>query len=412
MKGRDVVASSILDELECIRDKRQSLSLSFHGADNRKTRVLLLVMHTLLPSVPDMKNLVETFLEGVDGVDDVVGSSIAHQHLKRVLQYKESLLAQPDALCCYDTEQLQQTLYSCALCMIFFATASAYYRHIIQPLGRTPIMDYIHVSLNVLATLNVYQEPNILFVLIVALLLMHFMYALRPSVAAELLYQAMNVSVMLGLHHEPSALMAFDEAKRRVRWYALLCASDWDLTSVMERQPILPMDKTRFPSIFGTDEDRSRYLPPSLLGRLLCARLSFRTTNLLRCINGTNKDTDELHQDILNAMALFQRFLDTSTADKDQQPLWIRTKFGIASLHYLLIRLHVPYYVRAWNDEQFSMSKKTCFESALFLLHLFRDVFQSCISAQNAGANVSSLSQMANYFQFASRWCCSSCTYP
>lgn len=397
--------SSILSGMERIQAEQQSISLSFHGSDPRKARELLLVMQALLPSVPDMERLVEIFLESVDGMDDVLGSTLAHQHLRSVIECKETLVAQPDALHLWEAAQLQQRVYSYALCMILFASASVHTQHTVRPLVRAPLTNYLNVSLNALATLDIYQEPNTLFVLIAALLLTHFMYALRPPIAAELLYHAMNISVMLRLHYEPPSQMGFDEAKRRVRWYALLCASDWDLTSAMERHPIFPMDKTRFPSLFGTDHDRSRYLSPSILGRLLCARLSFRTTSLSRSQEQTWHDTEELHRDILRAMTIFQDVLDASTTDQDHLPHTVPSKFGIASLHYLLIYLHVPYYARAWDDEQFSLSKTTCYESALFLLHLFKDMFQCSLTPQDKGVR-NSLSRMANYFQFTSRWCC------
>jgi len=396
-----------LDKLRSIHDGKQFVSLSFHSFDTHKTRELLLVIHSLLPTVQVMVTLVNTFLVNADSLDDIVGPSLAYQHLDHVIRLKEMLSDQTDTLFSFGQEQLQQYVYSCALCLVMFATASTYSHSIFRHLNnKSHLMDYIHVSLNGLALLDIYQAPNATFVLITALLLMHFMYALRPPIAAELLYQAMNVSALLGLNQEPPEHMGFDTAKRHVRWFALLCASDWDLMCIMERHPIIHVEKERFPSIFGTDEDRSRYLPKSLLCRLLCTRLSFRTASLSRSLHRTRHETLELHREILDAMAIFQGVLDASASDNENSPHIVRSKYGLASLHHLLIHLHAPYYVSAWDKEEFSLSKTTCFESALFLLHLFRDTFQCSLSAKDDGMSEGSLSRMANYFQFASRWCC------
>jgi len=396
-----------LEKLRNIHDEKQTVSLSFHTSDIHRTRELLLMIHALLPTVQVMKDLVSTFLANVDCLDDVVGSCLAHHHLHHVIRFKDMLSEHADTIFRYDQEQLHQCMYSCSLCLIMFASASAYSHSLIRHVNnKSHLIDYINISLNGLASLNIYQAPDPTFVLIVALLLTNFMYALRPLTAAELLFQAMNVSALLGLNQEPPEQMEYDKAKRHVRWFALLCASDWDLMSIMERHPIINVDKERFPSIFGTDQNRSRYLPKSILCRLLCARLSFRTATLSRSLNRTKSNTEELHKDILDAMAIFQGVLNASTPDNENSPHIVRSKFGIASLHYLLIHLHVPYYVRGWNNDEFSLSKNTCFESALFLLHLFRDIFQCSLSTKDDDKSEGSLSRMANHFQFASRWCC------
>ena len=353
-----------------------------------------------------MKSLTDSFIVEVDYLDNIVGSALAHHHLKHVIKLQEQLSTQEDVIFDLDAAKVTQYTHSCALCLLIFASALTYASPTRQNYSCMPLkMAFINASVKALAALDVYGKPDLDFILISALLLTNFLYALKPWIAAEILYHAMNVCDRLNLHKEPATSTPFDEARRNVTWFALLCASDWDLTSTLERKPIVYCDKEQFPSLFGTNEDRSRYLSKSILARLLCARLSYRTMVISCSGRRTPEEVHKLHNDILDAMAMFQSVIHASALGYEDTPNIVKARFAVAALHFLLIRLHVPDYTRAWSDKQFHISKTTCLESSVFLLHLFRDIFQVPLSCCEQGTQ-GPFSRIANYFQFSSRWCC------
>ena len=138
--------------------------------------------------------------------------------------------------------------------------------------------------------------------------------------------------------------MSYEEAYRRVQLYFVLCAHDWFSTMAIKRYPLIPNDKERLPSLFGSAEQRSKYLSPYQQMKLKLAHLFCRSSPLIIPQKENYAYIRQLHDEALEVQSSMPNiWLDPHNSTMSTLCAKMHRMFGEGALHYLLLRIHLQY---------------------------------------------------------------------
>jgi len=391
--------------------------LSWEPSPRERMRQQLDTMTSKLPEKHKMHYLVNVFMRDFGWFQDIVDRSMVCERLNTVEEFIQRQRTVPDYIEHMNQEELTHLIYSEALLFAVFSLAPMFScsdRVDTKPAQRSCAArhgQFFNEAMQGLAVLNVFEEPHIDYVLVMLLLISGICMLRAPVVPSVLLLPTIQVAFLLDLDEEPSPELPEAEKRRRVQLFAMLCINDWFMTSMVKRYPSIRDDPRRFPSLFGSDQSRARYLTDIQQQRLKLASLFCRSSSLMMPPCEDYSYVQRLHDETiaLKAMlpvhqthmrdALFGHDSFTSNEGLQQFSLTV----SIAGLDYLLIRIHLQYYMRGWDDPRYRLSRDVCFESSRNLLRIFRAAFSWPVTMDGAPCK-----QMPNQVTFLSRiwWFC------
>lgn len=360
--------------------------------------------------------LMDVFTKEIEWMSGIITERRVESLISNMSLLREQVKRQPSYLQTLNLEQVTHRIYVLAICYGIFSIALLPARdssqsHMME--GRVPSshMRYLQDLLVGLRTMDTLAEPTIEFVIAMTLLIVSLCCSRPPASAAFLLGHVIQVALLLGLDEEPPASMPFEEASCRVHLYAILCIHDWFMTTFIKRRSLILEDAKKLPSVFGTEEQRSKFLLPYHRMKLRIANLFCRSSSLMIPTDNGYTHVQQLHQEAKTLQGETQRLWNDihDGTDLSYSMKHLQRTCGDTALHYLMIRIHLPYYMLGWDDQRYRLSRDTCFSSARALLRLFRDAFSWKVPMKNTGA--SDESYFPTEFPIASRmwyfchWC-------
>ncbi|WFD28864.1 hypothetical protein MNAN1_003879 [Malassezia nana] len=372
-------------------------------------------MYNNLPDPEIMAVLMRIFVNEIEWMSAILTEARTQELLSEVAMLRQKVTLQPIYLHKLSLNQVTHLIYVLAICFSIFGLGLLSSRdssHQIAMDGRVPAshLRYFQVVLVGLRTMDTLSEPRMEFVIAMVILLCGLCSSRPPASATFLLSHTVQVALLLNLDEEPSPSLPFEEAACRVHLYALLSIHDWFSTAFIKRRPLIMMEPKRLPSVFGTDKERSKYLAPYHQMKLRIAHLYCRTSSLMMPSDEDYAYVQQLHSE---AQALQEQMLHLQS-DVDQEEAHnsmkhVHRTFGNTSLHYLMIRIHLPYYMRGWDDPKYRLSRDACFTSARALLRIFRDAFSWKMPKNESGesceAYIPTEFPVASRMWFFSHWC-------
>lgn len=372
-------------------------------------------MYNNLPDPEIMAVLMRIFVNEIEWMAAILTEARTQELLSEVTVLRQKVTIQPNYLHKLNLEQVTHLIYVLAICFSIFGLGLLSSRdssHQIAMEGRVPASHfrYFQVVLMGLRTMDTLSEPRMEFVIAMVILLCGLCSSRPPASATFLLSHTVQVALLLNLDEEPSPSLPFEEAACRVHLYAILCIHDWFSTAFIKRRPLIMMDPKRLPSVFGTDEERSKYLTPYHQMKMRIAHLYCRTSSLMMPSDEDYAYVQQLHSE---ALALQKQTLrlrsDVAQEEVPNSMKHLHRTFGNTSLHYLMIRIHLPYYMRGWDDPNYQLSRDACFSSARALLHIFRDAFSWKMPKKESGQSCESYIPtefpVASRMWFFCHWC-------
>lgn len=358
-------------------------------------------MHSFMPSKLIMPLLIDVYEREIDWMNEILRKDEVCERMDLVVSLSACLNEDADYLSRMSRAELMRLIYAEALLFSIFGLSLVFTRDLsfnklYLEHGSMPVHGrFFHEAQLGLSTLNVFEEPHIDYIICSLLLLTGICSIRAPAVGVGLLHQAVQVALLLDLDVEPPVTMPKEEATRRVQIYALLSIHDWFCTTTTKRYPAIHVDPVRLPSVFGTQEQRSKYLSEYQQYKLDIAHLYSQSSALILPHHDDYEHVCRLHDDVLRLKA---RMPDSWRADAQVHPTAsestrnIHITLGSAALHFLLLRIHLHYYVRGWDDTRFRLSRDTCFTSARSLMRTFREAFSwkippKCADAQERSAD-------------------------
>lgn len=391
------------------------LSMQTTGLNER--RRALRHMHSFMPSADRVKLVLETFHREVRCSDSVLRPHYLEQCASDVAELRHHLSLQADHIAHMSLAAVTRLIYVEGLLFAIFGSTLFYARDLnmeslpLEYESMSAPSRFLKEAMIGLASLDGFTEPNIKLVEILCVLVWGLNSTRRVPIGMALHSQAVQIALLLNLHEEPPEDMPFEEARHRVQLYSELCIQDWKATTIIRRLPIIRHDKERLPSLFGTEAQQKKYLTPYGIKRLKMAYLYYRSSELAMPVKEDYAYVLRLHEETQEFRAH-----DVYDADSPSQSLK-ESKHGVdlyermvdASLDYLLIRIHLPFYMRGWDDPSYRVSRDTCYNSARRLLRLFREAFSWKIPQTDAGSAKelyvpSEVSVMARMWFFC-HWC-------
>jgi len=382
----------------------------------RYRRDALEQMYKNLPEADVLSLLMHVFIKEIEWMSAILTERRAQELLSEVALLRKQVARHPTYIQRLTLEQVTHLIYILAICFSVCGIALPVARdapHQIAMEGRVPPshMRYFQDVLVGLRTMDTLEEPRMEFVIAMAILTCGLYTSRPPASAASLVSQTVQVALLLGLDEEPPDNMSFEDASCRVHLYAILCIHDWFLTTYIKRRPLILSDPKRLPSLFGTREQRGKFLSCYQQMKLEIAHLYCRSSSLMMPSSEDYAYVQQLHAE---AMALQRQteVIWNDVDDVDGAPntmKHLQRTFGITSLHYLMIRIHLPYYMRGWDVKRYELSRDACFASARALLRLFREAFSWKMPKNETGQSCESY--IPTEFPIASRmwffchWC-------
>lgn len=238
------------------------------------------------------------------------------------------------------------------------------------------------------------QNPTILHIRILFLLVMGLGPLHGPHLVAGRLHRAIYLAHVLNLHLEPDQSLSPEPRKDRLLLYATLAKGDWfsalalDRTfhSVAKSSPSISLllDRpTNSACLFNVE------LEPSV-------QISLQMANLCRRIVERNnlpsmEDSFAVTMELQSEMLAFQgRLQNVSNFGKDNRP---KSHGLIQQMMFANMRraLHQPFYHQGWTMATFRASRDISFQSAITnltcLAQFFADWFPSEDSHQSCSVN-------------------------
>ena len=392
------------------------LSMFLQPTDvHQRRRVLLCMLHHM-PPAPLLDGIFDSFRHEVQCINGILDKAYLQSCMSDIVLLQDALREKSDffnQLCLSD---LSRYIYSVAVSLSICATVVVFSRdaqlNAFQgSMDSLPLYQrYIREALLGLSALPVFDEPNLNFVIIMVLVLSCLSFSRLPGIASGIISHAVQVAFLLDLDMEPPESMSYEEAYRRVQLYFVLCAHDWFSTMAIKRYPLIPNDKERLPSLFGSAEQRSKYLSPYQQMKLKLAHLFCRSSPLIIPQKENYAYIRQLHDEALEVQSSMPNiWLDPHNSTMSTLCAKMHRMFGEGALHYLLLRIHLQYYMRGWDDETYALSRDTCYASARSLLRLFREAFSWKIRNEGCGNACESfvpdeISVPARMWYF-SHWC-------
>lgn len=365
--------------------------LTWQPAGVASQRRALLHMHSYVPGKHIIPLLLEVYEKELDWMREILPSNELHERVEMVCALSENLAQNPDYLQSLSRAEVMRLIYAEALLFSVFGLSLVFARDLnfnklYLEHGSTPVHGrFFHEAQVGLSVLNVFEEPHMDFVICNMLLLTGICSIRPPSVGAGLLNHAIQVAVLLDLDVEPPASMPRAEAARRVQLFALLATHDWFCTTTTKRYAMIRHDPLRLPSVFGPPEKQSKYLSVYHQYKLSIAHLYSQSSVMFMPPTEDYSHTCKLHYETIE---LRKRMPKEWTLESMPDPgvsestRHIHATLGSSALNFLLIRIHLHFYVRGWDDPRYQLSRDTCYESARSLLRTFRAAFSWKIPAK------------------------------
>lgn len=378
-------------------------------------RAALEHMYKSLPDPNVLSLLMHIFVKEIEWMSAVLTERRAQELLSEVATLRNQMSLDPTYIQRLSLEQVTHLIYVLAICFSICGIALLAARdstHQIVMEGRVPSshMRYFQDMLVGLRTMDILGEPKMEYVIAMSLLMCGLCASRPPASAATLVSQTVQVALLLGLDEEPPATMPLEDASCRVHLFAILCIHDWFLTTFIKRRPLILSDAKRLPSVFGTEMQRAKFLSPYHQMKLQIAHLYCRSSSMMMPTDEDYAYVQQLHKEAMSLQAQTKHIWnDAENGDTTNSVKHLHRSFGITSLHYLMIRIHLPYYMRGWDDERYQLSRDACFSSARALLRLFRDAFSWKMPKNETGQSCESY--IPTEFPVASRmwyfchWC-------
>lgn len=392
--------STILEMNESTHERPDALiasctmSMFFQPTDLPSRRQALLRMLHYLPKADVLQTTLDAFSFEMQWISCIIDKQYVQGYLDDVLFLQNELQQKSDFVTHIDGKKLSRYIYSVASCLAICAMSVAYSReknldtmHSDQK-SQLPYQRYIYESLMGLSSLPVFDEPDMNFVVIMVMIVSCLCFTRSPGIASSMIANAVQVAFLLDMDVEPPSDMSYVDASRRVQLYNVLCTQDWFTTMMIKRYPLIPFDKERMPSVFGSAEQRAKYLSPYQQLKLNLAHLYCRSSPLIMPRNENYEYVKHLHEEAFEIMSLFpSMWVGGDEGFKHMSPSWLKLHrmIGLGALHYLLLRIHLPFYLRGWNDSNFTLSRDTCYNSSRSLLHLFREAFSWKVRKTSTG---------------------------
>lgn len=236
---------------------------------------------------------------------------------------------------------------------------------------------FFHAALYGLSLMNLFEEPTMEACKVI-FLLASGVCATRPQVVGTgFLQTAVQMAVRLRLDAEPEPSMPMEVARERVEFYAMLCIYDWFTLSTVKRQAAIAEDPPRLPSVFGSTTSRRRLLSEATIEQLDIARLHRKAAQFIAEGAQDYERVCMISDELAQARDTWaQRALPANAPSGDGiSGKNMRFRLITASLDFLLLKLHLGFYQRGWEDARFRHSRDTCYSSARGLLHLYGSAF-------------------------------------
>ncbi|WFD32829.1 hypothetical protein MSPP1_003880 [Malassezia sp. CBS 17886] len=392
----DALRSPRADDLGC----DGLFGLSWQSTSIESMRRTLVRMHSFLPGADEMVLLLDVYVKEIDWMQQIAGEQDVRARIDELVRFGARANTDAEFVQRLGPADAKHLIYSAALLFAVFGISLVFTRNLTfsklyEEHGSTPVHGrFFHEALLGVSMLNVYEEPHIDFVVVLVFLVCGICSLRAPAVGVGLLNQAIQVALLLDLDTEPPASMPPAEATRRVQLYALLAIHDWFSTSTIKRYPQIRRDMERLPSVFGSEEQQRRHLSPFQMYKLKIAHLYCRSSALLMPMQEDYTYVCALHEETLAVRAQMPPNWSERGDAGTESPETTRElclTMGTASLNYLLIRIHLQFYVRGWTDPRFLLSRDTCFSAARSLLRLFRDAFSWKVPAKPGGTATRSI---------------------
>lgn len=375
-----------LEEMQSnsISDASFMLSMFLQPTDLAQRRRVLSRMLLNTPNIKLLASILDSFNGQMHWINCIVDKKCVEAYLNDVVLLQNEVMHKKDFVEKLNKDELTRYIYSVSSCLAICSLSLVISRDTKLDILRNdkdslPLFQrYIRESLIGLSSLPVLDEPNINFVIIMVTLVCCLGFSRSPGMASCLIGHAVQVAFLLDMDVEPPPDMPFEEASRSVQVYCVLCTQDWFATMTIKRYPLIPFDKERFPSIFGTTEQRSKYLTPYQQLKFKLAHLYCRSSPLMMPRAENYAYICQLHDEAMEILSVLPSMWP-STSDHAvnmfESSENLHRMIGLGAVHYLLLRIHLPFYMRGWNDSNYVTSRETCYSSARSLLHLFRQAF-------------------------------------
>ena len=375
-----------LEEIQSssISDASFMLSMFLQPTDLPQRRRVLLRILRSTPNIKLLATILDSFNSQMHWINCIIDKKCVETYMNDVVLLQNELMNKNEFVEKLNKDEITRYIYSVSSCLAICSLSLVTSRDTKLDILRNdkdslPLFQrYIRESLIGLSSLPVLDEPNINFVIIMVTLVCCLSFSRSPGMASCLIGHAVQVAFLLDMDVEPPPDMPFEEASRSVQLYCVLCTQDWFATMSIKRYPLIPFDKERFPSIFGTTEQRSKYLTPYQQLKFKLAHLYCRSSPLMMPRAENYAYIRQLHDEAMEILSVLPSMWPC-TSDRAismfESSENLHRMIGLGAAHYLLLRIHLPFYMRGWNDSTYVTSRETCYSSARSLLHLFRQAF-------------------------------------
>lgn len=352
--------------------------MSWQTSNEECMRRTLMHMHASVPDEHTMHGLLDVYASEMDWSHRFLDTDDVRERVKEVLALEARLDEDPDYIQHLSRDEVTHLIYTDAIVLAVMGLSIVFSRDLKykeQYKDRDNSLAYgpfFHEAMLGLSTLNVFEEPHMDFIFCALLLSVGICAGRSPAIGVSLLQTTVHVALLLDLDVEPPPSMPPREASQRVHAFTMLCAQDWFYTTTTKRLPIIRPDPIRFPSVFGTPEQQSKYLTVAEQSRLGLAHL-YSKASILDLQHDDYTMTRRLHDEAMLLRARIPKDLHEPGLSESTRSIY--AFIGAAGFDYFLLRIHLRFYVRGWDDPRYRLSRDTCFSSARHLLHVFRAAF-------------------------------------
>ncbi|WFD45124.1 hypothetical protein MPSI1_003801 [Malassezia psittaci] len=337
----------------------------------------LLYMHTVLPDESFMHQLIQKYENELDVMQSIISASELLERMFEILAFNAKLERDPSFIHQLSHSHLVQLVYSEALLFSVFVnviilTNNGLFEPNYQEDNKSLHGQFIEKIEVGLSAINPYEDMQLDFVICVVLLFSSLCAICKPPVGATLFHHGIHVALLQDLDTEPPADLPEREKTRRMNLFAQLCIYDWFGLTVTKRLPALVADPVKYPSLFGTEAQLSECLSPNVRFKMKIAQL-YGKASILQLQNDDYLYTCQLHEEAFRLRSSMPpEWCDGPMSENTRK---MHSTFGRASLDFFLLRIHLRFYLRGWDDARYRLSCDTCFTSARQLLHVFRAAF-------------------------------------
>ncbi|WFC96362.1 hypothetical protein MBRA1_003019 [Malassezia brasiliensis] len=337
--------------------------VSWQPSSDACMRRTLMHMQASMPDETTMRELLDVYASEMDWSRRFLDTDEVNARAEKVLALEARLEEDPDCIEHLSRDEVTHLIYTEAIVLAIMGLSMVFSRdskHKERYKERDSLRlygPYFHEAMLGLSTLNVFEEPHMDYIF---------------SIGVCLLQTTVHVALLLDLDVEPPPSLPPLEASRRVQTFMMLCLQDWFCTTTTKRLPIIRPDPIRFPSMFGTPEQQSKYLTVAEQSRLGLAHL-YSKASILDLQHDDYSVTCRLHDEAMRLRARISKEHHEPGLSESTRSIY--AFIGAAGFDYFLLRIHLRFYVRGWDDPRYRLSRDTCFSSARHLLQVFRAAF-------------------------------------